>query len=50
MKLLMYGVSKETVTKEDADIYKLTQKKKENQMRDILKLDGIEEIVILDSS
>ncbi len=50
MKLLMYGVSKETVTKEDAQIYKLTPKKKETQMNDILELDGIEEIVILDSS
>lgn len=49
MKLLMYGVSKETVTKEDANIYKLTAKKKKNQMHDILELDGIEEIVILDS-
>lgn len=49
MKLLMYGVSKETVTKEDANIYKLTTEKKKNQMHDILQLNGIEEIVILDS-
>lgn len=49
MKLLMYGVSKETVTKEDADKYRLTTEKKKNQMHDILELDGIEEIVILDS-
>ena len=47
MKLLMYGVSKDTVTKEDANMYKLTTKKKETQMRDILKLDGIKEIIIL---
>lgn len=50
MKLLMYGVSKETVTKEDADKYKLTIEKKANQMQDIIELDGIEGIIILDSS
>lgn len=45
----MYGVNKETVTKEDADRYKLTNEKKKAQMNDILELDGIEEIVVLDS-
>lgn len=50
MKLLMYGISKETVTKEEANKYKLTNGRKERQMTEILALDGIEEIVILDSN
>ena len=49
MKLLMYGVSKETVTKEEANKYKLANGRKERQMTEILEFDGIEEIVILDS-
>lgn len=49
MKLLMYGVSKETVTKEEAVKYQISNGRKERQMAEILELDGIEEIVILDS-
>ncbi|MDN6699322.1 MAG: hypothetical protein L0L04_07285 [Staphylococcus equorum] len=49
MKLLMYGVSQETVTKEEANKYKLANGRKERQMAEILEFDGIEEIVILDS-
>lgn len=47
MKLLMYGVSRETVIKEDVDKYKLCQDKKKSQMIDILQFEGIEEIIIL---
>lgn len=49
MKLLLYGVSQETVTKEDANKYKLTQRKKKTQMHDILEIEGIEEIIVLDN-
>lgn len=49
MKLLMYGVNKETVTKEEANKYKLSNGRKERQMTEILDLEGIEEIIILDS-
>lgn len=45
----MYGVSQETVTKEEANKYKLANGRKERQMAEILEFDGIEEIVILDS-
>ena len=49
MKLLMYGVSKETVTKEEAIKYQIANGRKERQMTEIIEFDGIEEIVILDS-
>lgn len=49
MKLLMYGVSQETVTKEEAAKYKLANGRKERQMTEILEIEGIEEIIILDS-
>lgn len=45
----MYGVSKETVTKEEAVKYRLANGRKERQMTEILEFAGIEEIVILDS-
>lgn len=47
MKLLMYGVNKETVTKEDVEKYLLKEDKKKIQMTDISKFDGVEEIAVL---
>lgn len=47
MKLLMYGVSKETVMQEDVGKYQLTDEKKKMQMNDILSFEGVEEIVVL---
>ena len=47
MKLLMYGVNKETVMKEDTEKYFLDDEKKYIQMNDILKFNGVEEIAIL---
>ncbi len=47
MKLLMYGVNKETVMKEDVDKYLLTEQNKKRQMYDISKFNGVEEIVVL---
>lgn len=47
MKLLMYGVNKETVMKEDTEKYFLNDEKKKHQMKDIIKFDGVEEIAIL---
>lgn len=50
MKLLMYGVSKETVMKEDVIRYSLNDTKKERQMHTIANFAGVEEIIILSSS
>ena len=47
MKLLMYGVNKETVMKEDVDKYLLTEADKRIQMFDISKITGVDEIVVL---
>ena len=47
MKLLMYGVNKETVMKEDVEKYLLTEQNKKIQMNDISKFDGVEEIAVL---
>src|SRR5699024_6783732 len=47
MKLLMYGVNKETVIKEDVNKYRLYKNKKINQINEISKFDGVEELIIL---
>lgn len=47
MKLLMYGVNKETVMKEDVDKYLLNEADKKRQMIDISNITGVEEIVVL---
>lgn len=47
MKILMYGVNKETVMKEDVDKYRLGEEKKRIQMNDIISFDGVEELTIL---
>lgn len=47
MKLLMYGVNKETVTKEDVEKYLLQENSKKTQITDIFEFDGVEEIAIL---
>ncbi|HLR92266.1 MAG TPA: hypothetical protein VK048_04325, partial [Atopostipes sp.] len=47
MKLLMYGVNKETIMKEDVVKYRLSEPEKKVQMNDINKLQGVEEIVVL---
>lgn len=47
MKLLMYGVNKETVTKEDVEKYLLNENSKKRQMKDISQLKGVEEVVVL---
>lgn len=47
MKLLMYGVNKETIMKEDVNKYRLFGEQKKIQMNDIRKIDGVEEIIIL---
>lgn len=47
MKLLMYGVSKETVMQEDVEKYQLPDEKRKTQMVDILDFDGVEEIIVL---
>lgn len=47
MKLLMYGVNKDTVMKEDIDKYLLNVQDKKIQMMDISKFKGVEEIIIL---
>ena len=47
MKLLMYGVNKETIMKEDVNKYRLFGEQKKIQMNDIKKIDGVEEIIIL---
>ncbi len=47
MKLLMYGVSKDTVMKEDVDKYLLDDANKKRQMNDIAKFEGVSEVIIL---
>src|SRR5699024_8024164 len=47
MKLLMYGVNKETIMKEDVDKYRLFGDQKQIQMNDISQFDGVEEIIVL---
>ena len=47
MKLLMYGVNKETIMKEDVNKYRLFGEQKKIQMKDIRKIDGVEEIIVL---
>lgn len=47
MKLLMYGVSKETVSEEDIDRYHLNADIKKRQIMDIQEFDGVEEVIIL---
>lgn len=46
MKLLMYGVNKETVMKEDVEKYLLTETNKKIQMDNIIKFTGVHEIVV----
>lgn len=47
MKLLMYGVNKETVIKEDAIKYRLHKEKKISQVHEISQFIGVEELIIL---
>src|SRR5690625_3643600 len=47
MKLLMYGVNKETIMKEDVDKYRLFGDQKQIQMNDISQFDGVEEIIVI---
>ena len=47
MKLLMYGVNKDTVMKEDTEKYFLDNNNRQNQMQDIASFDGVEEIAVL---
>jgi len=47
MKLLMYGVNKDTVTKEDVNKYLLNEKRKQRQINDIHTFTGVEEITVL---
>lgn len=47
MKLLMYGVNKETVTKEDVEKYLLQEKSKKTQILDISEFDGVKEIAVM---
>src|SRR5690625_537306 len=47
MKLLMYGVNKETIMKEDVDKYRLFGDQKQIQMNDLSQFDGVEEIIVL---
>ena len=47
MKLLMYGVNKDTVMKEDTEKYFLDNNNRKNQMQDIACFDGVEEIAVL---
>lgn len=47
MKLLMYGVNKETVMQEDTEKYFLNEDKKKAQMKIISEFDGVMEIAIL---
>ena len=47
MKLLMYGVNKDTVMKEDVDKYLLNDTDKRIQMIDISQFEGVAEVVIL---
>lgn len=49
MKILMYGVNKETVMEADVDKYRLDNQKKRIQMQTIRELNGVEEIIILDN-
>lgn len=47
MKLLMYGVNKDTVMKEDTDKYFLNNCKRQNQMTEIASFKGVEEVAVL---
>lgn len=47
MKLLMYGVNKETVMKEDTIKYFLDEQKKRTQMINISNFAGVEELAVL---
>lgn len=47
MKLLMYGVNKETVAKEDVEKYLLQEKTKKTQIEDISEFNGVEEIAVM---
>lgn len=47
MKLLMYGVNKDTVMKEDTGKYLLNEPDRKIQMKDIAEFDGVSEVIIL---
>ena len=47
MKLLMYGVNKDTVMKEDTDKYFLDKQNQKKQMLELSAFDGVEEIGVL---
>ncbi|MCC5894914.1 MAG: hypothetical protein JJU16_05570 [Alkalibacterium sp.] len=47
MKLLMYGVNRDTVSSEDIHKYSLTQSDRREHLRDISAFDGVEEVVLL---
>ncbi len=47
MKLLMYGVNKDTVMKEDTDKYFLNNQQRQDQMIEIASFTGVEEIAVL---
>jgi len=47
MKLLMYGVNKETVTKEDVEKYLLDERRKQRQINHIHGFTGVKEIAVL---
>ncbi|MFL2076670.1 Rossmann-fold NAD(P)-binding domain-containing protein [Marinilactibacillus psychrotolerans] len=49
MKILMYGVNKDTVSIEDIDKYTLNESQKIRHLHDIKKFDGVEEVCILSS-
>lgn len=50
MKLLMYGVNKDTVMKEDTEKYFLGNQKRQDQMIEIASFTGVEEIAILSNN
>ena len=50
MKLLMYGVNKDTVMKEDTEKYFLDNKKRQDQMMEIASFNGVEEIAVLSNN
>lgn len=50
MKLLMYGVNKDTVMKEDTDKYFLNDQKRQDQMIEIASFNGVKEIAVLSNN
>lgn len=50
MKLLMYGVNKDTVMKEDTEKYFLDKQNRKKQIQILSALDGVEEIAVLSNN